>query len=107
VKVTEGHSSGLSIRGKASSVKTSFGPPVGCKAGSKKAPTTPVGKDESSYASTHVINMVDSSASEGDVSPLERRQKRARKSPSRDVSLEPSRVADVPMIEGLASSLFA
>jgi hypothetical protein len=51
----------LSISDKASSVKTSFGPPLVTKAGSRKAHAASVGR---------IINMLDSSASEGEANPL-------------------------------------
>jgi hypothetical protein len=74
------------------------------RTGSKKAPTAPAEKDASGYISTHVVNMVDTSASEKEASPLKRRRKRTNKSPRREASPEPLTVAHVPAIEGLASS---
>jgi hypothetical protein len=106
-KGTEAHSSGPSVREKASSVKTFFGSPPVATASAKKVPATPVEKDESGYVSTRVINMLNSLVSEVEPSPLKRRRKRALKSRSPDARLEPWRIVDIPVIEGLVSSLFA
>jgi hypothetical protein len=72
-----------------------------------KASVAPAKKDASGYISTHVVNMVDTLASEEETSPLNHRRKRANKVPLCDASSEPPRVADAPLIEGLVLSLFA
>jgi hypothetical protein len=71
------------------------------------APPAYAEKEVFGYASTHVVNLLDSSMSEGEPTPLKCRQKRTSKSPSPDASLVPPRVADTPMIQILLSSLFA
>jgi hypothetical protein len=97
----EGHSSRLSISENASSAKTSLRLSLVMKAGTKKMQAAYAAGDELGYASTRVINMLDSSVSEGEVSPLKCHQKCAHKSPSPKESLKPSKVTDVPMIKGL------
>jgi hypothetical protein len=64
------HSSGLSVDKKASSMKTSFGPPLVARTSLKKAYVAPAEKDVLGYISTHVVNMVDTLASEEETSPL-------------------------------------
>jgi hypothetical protein len=96
---------GLSVGQKASLVRTFFRLPPSAKSGSMKAPAAPVAVEKymSGYASTHVVNMLDSSASKEEASPLRRRRRHASKSPPREVSVETSKVAGAPVVEGSTS----
>jgi hypothetical protein len=94
-------SSGLSVSEKASSVRTSVGPPPSAKTGVTKASVAPVEKDMSGYVSTHMVNTLNTSGSEEEASPLRRRRRRTNKSLLQETSVEPPKVVDAPMIEGL------
>jgi hypothetical protein len=70
MKGAEARSSGLSIGEKALTEKTYSSPLLVAKTSSKKAPMTTAKKDASGYVSTYMLNIVDTSASKEEASPL-------------------------------------
>jgi hypothetical protein len=95
VQKSEVHPSGLSVGEKASSAKAPPRLPMSTKTGGRKLVVAAAAGDNSGYVSMHVIDMLASSASEGEASPLKRCQKHACKSPSPKASLKSSGVATV------------
>jgi hypothetical protein len=85
----EARSSGPSVGEKASAAKTASGPSLVKKGGVIVAPPTYNEKEEFGYASTCVVNLLDSSAFEGETTHLKHYRKRASKLRSPDASLVP------------------
>jgi hypothetical protein len=78
---TAARSSGLTVGKKASATQTASGPSLAQKGDAIKVPLASADKDETGYASTRVVNMLDSSTFEGELTPLKRRRKRVPKLP--------------------------